>query len=181
MTFTLWPLDFPPLRFTNEDGDQTCTAVVWSLSAQTSVHIFSVSLFPLDRPQNTSVSISPSGEIVEGDSVTLRCSSDSNPPALNFSWFKENQSSAVGSGQSFIISSFNSSHSGRYYCEAQNQYGSQRSAFVSVFVKGIHYKQTLLCLSCLKVCPLPNYITISIIHMFKDFNKNKQSHHCLSS
>ncbi|XP_059411023.1 sialoadhesin-like [Carassius carassius] len=87
-------------------------------------------------PQNTSVSISPSGEIVEGDSVTLICSSDSNPPALNFSWFKENQSSAVGSGQSFIISSFNSSHSGRYYCEAQNQHGSQRSASVSVSVKG---------------------------------------------
>ncbi len=82
------------------------------------------------------MSISASGEIKEGDSVTLNCNSDSNPPALNFSWFKENQSSAVGSGQSFIISSFNSSHSGRYYCEAQNQYGSQRSASVSVSVKG---------------------------------------------
>ncbi|XP_026102507.1 B-cell receptor CD22-like [Carassius auratus] len=86
-------------------------------------------------PKSVSVSISPS-EIVEGDSVTLICSSDSNPPALNFSWFKENQSSSVGSGQSFIISSFNSSHSGRYYCEAQNQHGSQRSASVSVSVKG---------------------------------------------
>ncbi|XP_026102511.1 B-cell receptor CD22-like [Carassius auratus] len=85
-------------------------------------------------PKSVSVSISPS-EIVEGDSVTLICSSDSNPPALNFSWFKDNQSSAVGSGQSFIISSFNSSHSGRYYCEAQNQHGSQRSASVSVSVK----------------------------------------------
>ncbi|KAF4118222.1 hypothetical protein G5714_000273 [Onychostoma macrolepis] len=87
-------------------------------------------------PKSVSVSISASGEIVEGDSVTLSCSSDSNPPALIFSWFKEDQTSAVGSGQSFIISSFNSSHSGRYYCEAQNQYGSQRSASVSVSVKG---------------------------------------------
>ncbi len=94
------------------------------------------------------MSISASGEIVEGDSVTLSCSSDSNPPALNFSWFKENQSSAVGSGQSFIISSFNSSHSGRYYCEAQNQYGSQRSASVSVSVKGrAAYLLTLLFLN----------------------------------
>ncbi|XP_073697984.1 pregnancy-specific beta-1-glycoprotein 8-like [Garra rufa] len=87
-------------------------------------------------PENTSVSVSPSGEIVEGDPVTLICSSDSNPPALNFSWFKENQTSAVGSGQSFSISSFNSSHSGLYYCEAQNEYGSERSASVSVTVKG---------------------------------------------
>uniref|UniRef100_A0A9J8AFT7 Ig-like domain-containing protein n=1 Tax=Cyprinus carpio carpio TaxID=630221 RepID=A0A9J8AFT7_CYPCA len=94
-----------------------------------------VSITVMYPPKNVSVFISPSGEIVEGDSVTLSCSSDSNPPALNFSWFKENQSSAVGSGQSFIISSFNSSHSGRYYCEAQNQHGSQRSASVSVSVK----------------------------------------------
>ncbi|KAF4118224.1 sialoadhesin-like [Onychostoma macrolepis] len=88
------------------------------------------------KPKNVSVSINGSAEIVKGDSVTLSCSSDSNPPALIFSWFKENQTSAVGSGQSFIISSFNSSHSGRYYCEAQNQHGSQRSASVSVSVKG---------------------------------------------
>ncbi|XP_050961681.1 B-cell receptor CD22-like [Labeo rohita] len=88
-------------------------------------------------PENTLVSISPSGEIVEGDSVTLICSSDSNPPALNFSWFKENQNSTTESGQSFSISSINSSHSGLYYCEAQNEYGSQRSASVSVTVKGV--------------------------------------------
>ncbi|KAL1281688.1 hypothetical protein QQF64_000491 [Cirrhinus molitorella] len=87
-------------------------------------------------PKNVSVSVSPCCKIKEGDSVTLICSSDSNPPALNFSWFKENQSSAVGSGQSFSISSFNSSHSGRYYCEAQNKYGSERSASVSVTPAG---------------------------------------------
>ncbi|XP_016114721.1 sialoadhesin-like, partial [Sinocyclocheilus grahami] len=94
-----------------------------------------VSITLMYPPKSVSVSVSPSGEIVEGVSVTLICSCDSNPPALNFSWFKENQSPAVGSGQSFSISSFNSSHSGRYYCEAQNQYGSQRSASVSVSVK----------------------------------------------
>ncbi|XP_067296813.1 B-cell receptor CD22-like [Pseudorasbora parva] len=84
-------------------------------------------------PKSVSVSVSPS-VIVEGDSVTLSCSSDSNPPAVNFSWFKENQTSAVGSGQSFSISSFSSSFSGRFYCEAQNKYGSQRSASVSLSV-----------------------------------------------
>ncbi|NP_001108035.2 uncharacterized protein isoform X1 [Danio rerio] len=86
-------------------------------------------------PKSVSVSVSGSAVIESGDSVTLSCSSDSNPPAVNFTWFKENQSSAVGSGQSFSISSFNSSHSGQYYCEAENKYGSQRSESVSVTVK----------------------------------------------
>ncbi|KAG1955869.1 hypothetical protein F2P79_007849 [Pimephales promelas] len=88
-------------------------------------------------PQSISVLINGSGVIVEGDSVTLKCISDSNPPALNFSWFKENETSAVGSGQSFSISSFNSSFSGRFYCEAQNKYGSGRSASVSLTVNGV--------------------------------------------
>ncbi|KAK7161123.1 hypothetical protein R3I94_003952 [Phoxinus phoxinus] len=85
-------------------------------------------------PKSVSVSVSGSGVIVEGDSVTLNCISDSNPPALNFSWFKDNETSAVGSGQSFSISSFNSSVSERFYCEAQNKHGSRRSASVALFV-----------------------------------------------
>ncbi|XDV16257.1 hypothetical protein PO909_016052, partial [Leuciscus waleckii] len=78
-------------------------------------------------PRNVSVSMSGSGVIVEGDSVTLNCISDSNPPALNFSWFKENETSAVGSGQSF-----SALQSGRFYCQAHNQHGSQRSDAVTV-------------------------------------------------
>ncbi|KAI2668923.1 B-cell receptor CD22 [Labeo rohita] len=81
------------------------------------------------KSSKVSVFINGSGEIVEGDSVTLICSSDSNPPALNFIWFKENHSSSVGSGQSF-----SALQSGRFYCEAHNQHGSQRSDAVTVTV-----------------------------------------------
>ncbi|KAG1940209.1 hypothetical protein F2P79_016706 [Pimephales promelas] len=81
----------------------------------------------VNPPRNVSVLINGSGEIVEGDSVTLKCISDSNPSALNFSWFKENESSAVGSGQSF-----SALQSGRFYCQAHNQHGSQRSDAVTV-------------------------------------------------
>ncbi|XP_048051247.1 B-cell receptor CD22-like [Megalobrama amblycephala] len=90
-----------------------------------------VTLNVMYPPRNVSVLITGSSEIVSGDSVTLICSSDSNPPALNFSWFKENESSAVGSGQSF-----SALQSGRFYCQAHNQHGSQRSDAVTVTVKG---------------------------------------------
>ncbi|XDV16186.1 hypothetical protein PO909_016011 [Leuciscus waleckii] len=86
-----------------------------------------VTLNVIYPPRNVSVLMSGSGVIVEGDSVTLNCISDSNPPALNFSWFKENETSAVGSGQSF-----SALQSGRFYCQAHNQHGSQRSDAVTV-------------------------------------------------
>ncbi|KAI7810370.1 putative B-cell receptor CD22-like [Triplophysa rosa] len=88
-------------------------------------------------PENTSASISSSGVIVEGDSVTLTCSSESNPPVHIYSWFKENQTSSVGSGQTFSITNINSRLSGWFYCVAQNKHGSQRSAAVSLTVKGV--------------------------------------------
>ncbi|XP_042620847.1 B-cell receptor CD22-like isoform X2 [Cyprinus carpio] len=103
-----------------------------------------VTLHVMYPPRNVSVSITGSGVIVEGDSVTLICSSDSNPPALIFSWFKENQSSAVGYGQSF-----SALQSGRFYCEAHNQHGSQRSDSVTVTVKGplviLHISVGVIC------------------------------------
>ncbi|XP_047659532.1 B-cell receptor CD22-like [Tachysurus fulvidraco] len=86
-----------------------------------------VTLNVLYPPKNVSVSISPSGEIVEGSSVNLTCSSDANPPVQNYTWFKVNESSPVGSGQSY-----RAVQSGQYYCEAQNKHGSERSAAVSV-------------------------------------------------
>nr|XP_021333311.1 B-cell receptor CD22 [Danio rerio] len=79
-------------------------------------------------PRSVSVSVTDSGQLFS-DSVSLMCISDSNPPALSFSWFKENQSSAVGSGQSF-----SAVQSGRFYCEAHNPHGAQRSDAVTVTV-----------------------------------------------
>ncbi|XP_053085649.1 B-cell receptor CD22-like [Pangasianodon hypophthalmus] len=90
-----------------------------------------VTLNVLYPPKNVSVSINSSGEIVEGISVTLTCSSDANPPVENYTWFKEKESSPVGSGQSF-----RALQSGQYYCEAQNKHGSERSAAVSVTLNG---------------------------------------------
>uniref|UniRef100_A0A3B1JKC7 Ig-like domain-containing protein n=1 Tax=Astyanax mexicanus TaxID=7994 RepID=A0A3B1JKC7_ASTMX len=76
----------------------------------------------LDPPKSVSVSISPSGGIVEGSSVNLTCSSDGDPPVEIYTWFKEGGDSPVGSGHSYVPL-----QSGSYYCQAQNQHGTQRS------------------------------------------------------
>ncbi|KAI4887607.1 hypothetical protein NFI96_023844 [Prochilodus magdalenae] len=81
-------------------------------------------------PKSVSVSISPSGEILGGSSVTLTCSSDANPPVQSYTWFKEGGDSPVGSG-----SSYSPLQNGSYNCVAQNEYGSQKSAAVTVTVK----------------------------------------------
>ncbi|KAL0153678.1 hypothetical protein M9458_051043, partial [Cirrhinus mrigala] len=80
-------------------------------------------------PRSVSVSISPSGEIVEGDSVTLICSSDSNPPA-EISWFKGGTS--VGSGRIYNISKISSDHSGEYKCKSRNEHGEKYSDAVTL-------------------------------------------------
>ncbi|XP_069386276.1 B-cell receptor CD22-like isoform X5 [Paralichthys olivaceus] len=83
-------------------------------------------------PKVPSVSVSPSGEIMEGSSVTLTCSSDANP-AANYTWYKEDEDSPRASGQNFTITSITAEHGGNYRCEAQNRRGrSDASLHVTV-------------------------------------------------
>ncbi|XP_034150371.1 B-cell receptor CD22-like, partial [Esox lucius] len=86
-------------------------------------------------PKNTSVSVSPSGKIVEGSSVTLTCSSDANPPVDKYTWYKKTVTSPKASGQSYSITNITSEDSGEYYCEAQNKYGRLNSSTLSVDVQ----------------------------------------------
>uniref|UniRef100_A0AAZ3QL43 Ig-like domain-containing protein n=1 Tax=Oncorhynchus tshawytscha TaxID=74940 RepID=A0AAZ3QL43_ONCTS len=86
-------------------------------------------------PKNTSVSVSPSGEIVEGSSVTLTCSSDANPPVDKYTWYQKNVTSPKASGQSYSITNIISEDRGEYYCEAENKYGRLNSSSVSVDVQ----------------------------------------------
>uniref|UniRef100_A0A6Q2XX88 Ig-like domain-containing protein n=1 Tax=Esox lucius TaxID=8010 RepID=A0A6Q2XX88_ESOLU len=87
-------------------------------------------------PKNTSVSVSPSGEIMEGSSVTLTCNSDANPPVDKYTWYKKTVTSPKASGQTYSITNITSEDSGEYYCEAENKYGRLNSS--SVFVE-VHY------------------------------------------
>ncbi|XP_049325447.1 B-cell receptor CD22-like [Astyanax mexicanus] len=109
-----------------------------------------VTLNVLYPPKSVSVSISPSGEIVEGSSVNLTCSSDGNPPVQNYTWFKEGGgSSPVGSGNSYTAV-----ESGSYYCVAQNKYGSQTAAAVLVTLGGVQSSVVFTAVGVSAVCLL---------------------------
>ncbi|XP_049341086.1 Fc receptor-like protein 1 [Astyanax mexicanus] len=79
-------------------------------------------------PKETRAVVLPSGERMEGDSVTLTCSSDADPPVLTFNWFKQSVNESLGTGQNYSITNISSQHSGLYYCTALNQLGQHSSA-----------------------------------------------------
>ncbi|XP_030205552.1 carcinoembryonic antigen-related cell adhesion molecule 6-like [Gadus morhua] len=84
-------------------------------------------------PQHTYVYSSPSGEIEEGSSVTLSCSSDANP-AAEYTWFKNNQPLLWGPSQPHTFPSIRPEDRGTYRCHAENKYGqlSSNSIFMDV-------------------------------------------------
>uniref|UniRef100_A0A8D3BMG3 B-cell receptor CD22 n=1 Tax=Scophthalmus maximus TaxID=52904 RepID=A0A8D3BMG3_SCOMX len=90
-----------------------------------------------DAPKLPSVSVSPNGEIVEGSSVNLTCSSDANPPA-DYTWYKENEDSPKASEQIFNIADVRAEHGGNYLCAAQNIRGRHNST-VRLTVKAGKY------------------------------------------
>ncbi|XP_037399697.1 B-cell receptor CD22-like isoform X1 [Pygocentrus nattereri] len=83
-------------------------------------------------PKRVSVSISPSGEILEGWSVTLTCSSDANPPVQNYTWF--NGTSIVGKGETYTMKKISSVDSGEYKCRSSNEHGEKFSEAVTLNV-----------------------------------------------
>ncbi|XP_038567874.1 B-cell receptor CD22-like [Micropterus salmoides] len=85
-----------------------------------------------DAPKLPSVSVSPSGEIVEGSSVTLTCSSDANP-AAKYTWYKKKKT-LLSKEPQLVFSSIQSSDSGEYYCAVKNE-GRKTSGLVSINVK----------------------------------------------
>ncbi|XP_064176472.1 myelin-associated glycoprotein-like [Anguilla rostrata] len=87
-------------------------------------------------PKNTSVSVSPSGSVIEDSSVTLTCSSNANPAVQNYTWYKVNgtEMNAVGTGQNLTFNVTESSGSEQYYCEAQNEHGKENSTTVRLNV-----------------------------------------------
>lgn len=93
--------------------------------------------FSPDPPVNTSVRITSSGQITEGMSVTLSCTSFTASSLTTFTWFHKNGTDMLrGTGETLIIESLSATDGGTYTCVAQNSWGSQNATFVLTVQKG---------------------------------------------
>ncbi|XP_078138717.1 B-cell receptor CD22-like isoform X1 [Centroberyx gerrardi] len=122
-------LDFVSIQ-SSDSGEYYCTAEN-ELGGNRSD---SISINVKYGPKNTSVLVSPSGETVEGSSVTLTCSSDANP-AATYTWYKENRTLHQGPEESYNFTSISSEDSGTYHCQSDNQYGQFNSSSLFIDVQ----------------------------------------------
>ncbi|XP_029555270.1 B-cell receptor CD22 isoform X1 [Salmo trutta] len=79
-------------------------------------------------PRSTSVSVNPYGPLLKGNSVTLTCISDANPPVTSYNWYSVDKSetrSVLGSEQKYTVANVNGNT--QYFCVAKNQHGSNNS------------------------------------------------------
>ena len=84
-----------------------------------------------DAPQ-TSVSISPPGDIQEGTDVTLTCNSTSDLPVRSYEWSKTDPFTALGTeheqgSETYTIRHIKSEDSGRYMCVSKYECASRNS------------------------------------------------------
>ncbi|XP_038670284.1 myelin-associated glycoprotein-like [Scyliorhinus canicula] len=121
----LWLL-LPHLTY-RQEGEYRCTA--WNKhGTKTASEKITIQY----SPKETSVRVSGTRhEIREGDNVTLTCFSKSNPPVINYSWFRVdvNRTDFVASGKSLNLGVVSrDDNESWHYCRAENELGPSNSS-----------------------------------------------------
>ncbi|XP_058135224.1 B-cell receptor CD22 isoform X4 [Dasypus novemcinctus] len=85
-------------------------------------------LLVLYKPRRVQVAIAPQASVMEGESATLTCESEANPPASQYAWFDWNDQHLYNAGQTLRLEPVQVQHSGAYSCQATNRLGKTKSA-----------------------------------------------------
>ncbi|XP_061770859.1 B-cell receptor CD22-like [Nerophis ophidion] len=85
-------------------------------------------------PRWSSLSVSPSPVILEGQSVNLTCSSDAKP-AANYTWFKDNQTLTQNPQELYSFTSIRPEDAGTFHCMSENKHGHVNSSTVVIDVQ----------------------------------------------
>ncbi|XP_074508565.1 sialoadhesin-like [Sebastes fasciatus] len=99
-------------------------------------HVLTIKAFKDNNsPQNTTLSVHPSGPVPEGRDVTLTCSSTANPAVRSYTWYRADgcQETVIGTGHVLTIKA--SKDDGPFYCEAGNDIGAGRSNLTQIDVQ----------------------------------------------
>ncbi|KAK7887007.1 hypothetical protein WMY93_026628, partial [Mugilogobius chulae] len=86
-------------------------------------------------PQNTIVTVSPSGPMEELINVTLTCHSEANPAVKHYHWYKEDKGSYTLIGHSAVLNITASKDTTSVFCEALNDLGTDRSSLTQLLVR----------------------------------------------
>ncbi|XP_063343362.1 lachesin isoform X3 [Pelmatolapia mariae] len=111
---------------------------------QTGAKVHNSTILPVDvqyAPRNTSVSVSPGGQLDYELPMTLTCSSDANPPVHTYIWYqgaaclsdadksfhqgRRTVATPTGSSQTSSSANITTEESGQHCCVARNRHGSQ--------------------------------------------------------
>uniref|UniRef100_A0A3Q0SQ88 Ig-like domain-containing protein n=1 Tax=Amphilophus citrinellus TaxID=61819 RepID=A0A3Q0SQ88_AMPCI len=128
------PVTSPAFQARREDAGRYYCAV----QGQEIVRSAPVALNVQYAPRDVTLSVSPSGDIISGGTVTFTCGSDANPPA-HFSWYKSTSMSVKHTGQVWNITEVTSDVSGSYYCQIQTGDKVQISTMLPVSVNSINF------------------------------------------
>ncbi|XP_064879510.1 B-cell receptor CD22-like [Oncorhynchus nerka] len=96
--------------------------------------VIALSVADVNPPRNTSVSVIPSGEVLEGSSVTLTCSSDANPAGISYRWYSVRAGDTRSTGYGPVLRTKIWADNTHFYCEAKNMCGAHHSTITKVTV-----------------------------------------------
>lgn len=85
-----------------------------------------------DPPNNTSVSYS--GPVKEGSSVTLTCNTNANPVGDSYTWYKVDGDQVTAMGFKKRLSTTVSEVDSQFFCKVSNRYGAQNSSITQIDV-----------------------------------------------